>query len=793
MRRTLIFCLLPLLSSSTFASSTVNYHRLGWLTAQEIAALPEDQPRPEIAPACHGAWLTPIPSTVKLSPIDASPVQAEANWLYYDPNGISKLRGSVHITQTGRLILADEAELTSSRDKGSFSGNILVAEPGIVLTGEHAKVNMADNSATIDSSEFVYTTTAKPVKKTTNSKKQNTTLTNAHGRATQIERHADATTDFASVEYSACEPDHRVWYFSAKKLHIDPSTGRGTVQDASIHIGDVPIIYLPYFNFPVDDRRQSGLLVPRFGTTNDGGLDFAQPIYWNIAPNYDATITPRLLSRRGLMAEGEFRYLTAKAGQGELNGAFLPSDSQYDGLDRKRATWKHQQRSQQWRVSSNVNYVSDKAYFSDLGTDFLQSNTTHQERTGEVEYYGNRWSLLSRVQSYQTIDPTLTDISKPYARLPQILFNGSTGSYSGLQGKLLTELTHFQRSINDGSGVEVNGLRWRIEPQVSYELNQPWGFVKPSLGWRQLSYELDQQGHHSLQAPKLSVDSGLIFEREQGHYLHTLEPRIYYLFSPYHNQDNLPNFDTAATTFSYAQLFRASRFSGGDRLDDANQLSIGLTSRWLDQNDGSERLRLSAGQIFYLRDRKVLLNSSDPIATSNVSGIAGEAASQINQDWSASLDGLWTADGDTGQISAQAHYLPPNSNQLFNIGYTFRREVTSLNQKSLRQTSTSIIRPLNVNWRVLALLQYDLQQQAIQDSLFGVQYDACCWRLSMYRRQYLIDSTDVADNKRSAFFIEFALKGLAGLSSSVNQLLKNRVYGYSQLQDTTTTPVRGNP
>jgi LPS-assembly protein len=777
MRRTPIFLLSSLLPALAGAGEAINYARLGWMDKTAIAAKPAAE-RPPVNASCRGTWVTPIPISTKVGKPDESPVEGEAAWVYFDPDGASKLRGNVRISQPGRTIQADNAEISTGRDNGRFTGNILLAEPGLVLSGHQADMNLAGKTAHLETVEFV------------------STLLNAHGKATSIDRKENGELRFDKVEYSTCEPDHRVWYFSARKLKLDPTTGRGTVRQARLHIMGVPLVNIPYFNFPIDDRRMTGLLVPRFGTTNDGGFDFAQPVYINLAPNYDLTLTPRLLSRRGVMAESEFRYLLDGKGSGELQLAMLPSDKLYQDEDRQRASWRHRYQENHVRLATLVNYVSDNAFFTDLGTDLTQSGASHQERTGEVEYYGDTWSLLGRVQGFQTIDPLLQDISKPYARLPQMLFRGGLPLEHDLSVSLLGEMTRFSRTVNDGSGTEVNGARWRLEPRVDYRLERPWGFVAPELKLRQLAYKLDGAGSSPdiINTPVLSLDSGLTLERDGGRFLQTLEPRVFYVYSPYTDQSALPNFDTATSTFSFAQLFRSSRFSGGDRIDDANQVSLGITSRWLDRDDGRERLRASLGEVFYLRDRKVRLNATDPVASSGTSGVAGELALQWNREWSGSADTLWTPDAEAAQFGLQIHYLPESTDRLFNIGYSYRRDITALNQKALSQASASVIHPLSARWGLMGLVQYDLDNDLTQDSLVGLRYDACCWRVSLYQRQFLTDPDDISAAKlrRSAFFIEVTLKGLAGISSGVNDLLSNKVFGYNQIQDSFRSSFREN-
>lgn len=768
MRRTLIFLLLPLLPAPALAGEAVNRARLGWMDARAIEALPASA-RPPLTPGCHGTWVTPIPLTAKVASPTESPVDGEAVWVYFDPDGASRLRGDVRISQPGRVIQADNAELSTGRDNGRFTGNILLAEPGLVLSGQQADLDLNGRTAHLDSVEFV------------------STLLNAHGKATAIDRKANGELRFDKVEYSTCEPDRRVWHFSARKLQLDPASGRGTVRQAKLHVLDVPLVNIPYFNFPIDDRRMTGLLIPRFGTTTDGGFDFAQPVYFNLDPQYDLTLTPRILSRRGVMAESEFRYLLRHAGEGELQLAMLPGDKLYQDNDRRRAAWSHRYRQERVRAAAVVNYVSDNAYFTDLGTDLSQSNATHQERTGELEYTTERWSLLGRVQGYQTIDPLLTDISKPYARLPQILLRGDMPLPNGFSFRMLSEVTHFRRTVNDGSGTDVNGARWRLEPGLGWRSDRPWGYVNPTLSFRELGYALRDPATSPdvLNTGTFSLDSGLTLEREGGRFLQTLEPRVFYLYSPYTDQSSLPNFDTATSTFSFAQLFRPSRFSGGDRIDDANQISLGLTSRWLDREDGRERLRASLGEIFYLRDRKVRLNAADPIATSGTSGLAGELALQLNRDWSGTADSLWTPDLQAAQFGLQMHWLPEGGNRLFNIGYNYRRDLPELNQKALSQASASVIHPVGAQWQVMGLIQYDLENQDTQDSLFGLTHDACCWRLSVYRRQFLTDPDNISasDRRRTAVFIELTLKGLAGVSSGINDLLAGKIFGYQQFQD----------
>ena len=754
------------------AGDAVDLERLGWMTRDELDRLPVHE-RPRLDPTCPGAWVTPIPAgTVVGDPLD-SEVRIQAEEVSYQPAGTSTLRGRVNISQPGRQIEADNAELTQQGQSGRFSGNILIAEPGLVLTGDRAEFDFDTSLTRIQRTEFV----SAPL--------------NAHGRADEIQRDSRGLVTIARGEYSSCAPDDRAWHFVARDIRLDPATGRGEVRRATLHVQDVPVLYVPYFNFPIDDRRQTGLLTPRFGNTNDGGFDLAVPVYLNLAPAYDATLTPRLLTRRGQMLEGEFRYLLPLLGEGSLQGAFLPDDKLYNGQDRKSGSWKHDGRpTEALRLRSNVNYVSDNAYFTDLGTDLNLSNATHQERTGEAFYRHADWLLTGRVQGYQTIDPLITDIEKPYTRLPQLLLGYAPPVARGWEPGLTTELTWFQRRVDDGSGPEINGARFRVEPALAWRMEESWGHFVPRLRLSHLSYQLEGDGvsgdaQRHVTVPGASLDTGLVFERAQSGLLQTLEPRAFYLYAPYRDQGDLPNFDTANTTFSYAQLFRDSRFSGGDRLDDANQLSLGLTSRLIDADSGEEVIRGSIGQIQYFRDRRVRLDAAAPVASDSSSGLAAELAAPIGRGWSGAAEALWTADLEyTSQYSVSLNYLPPSRDRLANLAYRFRRDDPSIGQKPVRQGSLSFVQPVGTHWQLLGLWQYDFRNYESQDALLGVQYESCCWTVRLFDRYFLSDPDDLsagAQRQRNAFFIEIELKGLAGFGSSINSLLGNNVFGYNQL------------
>lgn len=750
--------------------------RLGWMSAAEIARLPAAD-QPPVDATCAGAWVTPIGYKVIPGDINASDISALADNLSYRDNGEVALDGQVRIQQTGRLLEADSGYITQNRDYGRFDGNIRIAEPGLLLTGDQAVININTRAGQLLSSEFV------------------ATQMHAHGRAERVRRFGDGVTMIDRGIFTTCAPGKRSWSLDARDIELNPNTGIGKVRHAKLRIADVPVLYLPYYQFPIDDRRQTGILVPRFGNTSDGGFDFALPVYLNLAPQYDATLTPRLISSRGAMLEGEFRYLTKNFGSGEITGAILPDDQLAD-MDRKSGTYNHRARwSNGWSARTSLNYASDNAYFTDLGTDLVIANRTHQERVGEVRYDTADWHLLGRVQGFQTIDPALLDADRPYSRLPQLLLTSERTRLPGWQRGLRAEVANFQRNIDDGSAPEINGTRLRLDPELRYEYREAWGYARPGIKLSHLQYALEGDGvgtdnNPALTIPTLSLDSGLYFERfaENGG-SQTLEPRLYYLYAPFKDQVELPNFDTANTTFSYDQLFRDSRFSGGDRIDDANQVSFGATTRWMN-SDGFEHMQASLGQIVYLRDRQVRLPITGvtipPVATSPSSSYAGNLTVRLNEEVSFFADALMDPEGGRlSQYSAAASVQPLAGSSLYNAGYRFRRDDPTIGQKAVSQTHLSFVQPVGINWKLLGLWNYDIKERESQEALFGVSYESCCWQVRLFKRKFLADAaniSDSADRERDAVYVEVTLKGLAGLGSGVDSLFERNVFGYTQLR-----------
>ncbi|AMW79138.1 LPS export ABC transporter periplasmic protein LptC [Acinetobacter sp. TGL-Y2] len=747
---------------------------------------------------CQDTWLTPIsPDTKAVDAADATSV-ITADQGYYNPNGDSTLDGNVVIDQQGRMIRADSITIDQTQTFANAKGNVQMAQSGLLAQSDQINYNLKTQTGELNNSFYI------------------SEATHGHGHAEHIERSSPNVLVMQNASYSTCPPDESpTWKIQANEIELNQDTGRGTTKGTKLYIKNTPVLAVPYFNFPIDDRRTTGILNPSFGYTNDGGLELSVPVYLNLAPNYDATLTPRYIGGRGVMGQAEFRYITEDFGGGRIWGGYLPSDDKKDDKDRKDLHLLHAwQLNDQWSTNVEYNYVSDKDYFADLDNDPNTRTELNQRRAWELNY-GNGLPGLSaqlRVEDFQTLDPDISDVDRPYARLPQLLVNYVTGNPQGLEYEFNNDSAYFQKKINnyadlnnpqptDGSNVyEPSGTRLYNDLSARYNFRNQWSFFIPQATVRTLNTFYDQKTidrldesqrkkseDQSVIVPEFTLDTGLTFEKD-GKYLQTLSPRAFYAYSPYKNQDGYPNFDSTAASINYDQLFNPRRFYGHDRLEDNNFLSLGLSYSLFD-TIGLERLRASIGQSYFFDDRKVTLNNSkdDPFNTEKQTGPVISLASQLSENFTVNLNSMWMSNGDNAQRDFQVYYTG-NQGNLYNLGY-FNRNNLPDRQEDYDQVTASFIQPLKDNWRLMGHVQYDMDNHVAREYLLGVNYESCCWGVSVYGRSYFNDLDNVRNSDvkpKRAVMAEFTLKGLGGLNSKLSSLLENRILGFDKVKQNWT-------
>lgn len=750
---------------------------LDWVSLRE---LPKAMHNSECE-SCRGGYLDPLADANTSAPPEAQDINATATSSEVEGDEVY-LHGGVSVQQGYRQLSGEEAQYNRTTGNGTLKGNIVFREPGILLRGEQANFSAETGEAEIINSEFV--------------------LHQQHmrGEANVLRRDSDGLIHVDNGGLTYCAPGDSDWLISADSMELDLEEGVGTARGARIRVADIPVFYLPWMRLPLDDRRRTGLLWPDIGSDSQGGLDLAVPIYLNLAPNYDALYTPRYIGDRGFNHEVELRYLSPTIGRWTVGGAYMAEDDLYKDEhpeldDHKRWLGQIQHSGlfeKRWRSRVDYSKASDVDYLKDLQTTNLETRReTSLLQLASLDYLGDRWLASVDFQRYQSL---ADDIRDDYKKLPQI-----TGQYRPNNTPFeVTPILLGQYSYFDTDEERVKGQRFYSEAGASYPMNWQSGFLKPTLKYRYLEYDLtDLEEGYEEESPStgsalFSLDGGLYFDR-QTHFgdrglVQTLEPRLYYLYSEFEDQSDQPDFDSAELTFSYNQLFRETRFSGRDRLDDANQLSMGLTTRYISDEDGREHLNASIGQIFYFRDRKVrLLAEDDPIDQSG-SEMAAEVNFYPNERLTLRSSMVW--DPYNSKMNAghvQAGY-ESNNGAILNAGYSYRRPLTATESQIVtEQAHFSAYYPLANRWTLFGAINYSIEANTSIEDMIGVEYDTCCWQARLlYLRYYDTNTglnTDYSDpnlEREYSMQVQIILKGMGGFGSRVTGLLEDMIRGFKE-------------
>lgn len=672
-------------------------------------------------------------------------------------NGIFELIGESTISYQGQQIRADSARYDSNTGIVNIEGELSYATPEYRIESNDATIDL--EKSTFDSKESSYVLSLDG--------------RIAQGRASRLERDSKQRVKLWDATYSACPPDDEAWNIKASKIRLDTVEGIGTAKNITLHFKGVPILYAPAFSFPINDKRKSGFLAPSFRQADNTGFEILIPWYWNIAPNLDATLTPRYMTQWGTQIQSEFRYKN-EIGDWKLNTEYLYESD--NSRARRFTRFRHRgQLSDNWSSLIDASFVTDKDYFSDFGDSLNIASITHLDRRGEIRYRDNQNDFLVRVQRYQTVDKDIPAEDRPYLRLPQITWNSVLPrSRFGFKTNIASELVYFDR--NDS----VTGYRADIHPSVSLPLSSDSWFFKPTAGWRYTRYQLQDLKYAESDSivdtkitrslPYGSFDGGLFFDRhidDKGS-VQTLEPRIYYLRAKYEDQDNIPVFDSGELDFNFSQLFRENRFSGADRVADANQLTTAITTRFIDGPSGREQLRASIGQILYFEDRRVFLEE-DTRERRGSSDIVGEVSAELKNDWVVKSGMQWNPyNSTTVRSSIQLSYRPDDG-RLFNMGHRRIEDTTE-------QVDFSGIWPITDRWKASGRWNYSLDSNKSIETTFGIEYDSCCWAFRVATRRYISDN---GLDHETNYFVELILKGLAPVGDNVGALLESGVLGYS--------------
>lgn len=748
-------------------------------TAAEIdwrprAQLPEPV-RARLPVFCEGGYLPSTPGDHSANGTGAmlgdaadgtAPVSASGLNARYEIDRTLFLEGDVRVSQGAFEVTGAEARYNQAEGQVSVQGPLVSRGEGFLLTGDSADYSVDSGRFDINTASFLIHEAE------------------MRGQASSLTRFSNNQVDIREGRLTTCAPQQNDWAIVASDIHLDQEEGFGTAKHVRLEVLDVPVFYWPWASFPIDDRRKTGFLYPSFGSSSAGSGAFVSvPYYLNLAPHYDATLTPQYIHGRGLFNEVEGRYLSPW-GQSVLQLGYIDDDSAYTdenpGEDGQRWALDAATRANLgggWTGYGDYSVVSDEDYLSDLNRSLEINQATHLQRRGGVRYRDENQYFETYLNDYQTISDTIADVNKPYAQLPEVLY-GTTRELGWLEAGLESQYTVFYRDNEELTGLDrANGQRLRAVPELALPMRALWGFSRPSVSVDYTRYELDDytlgDGSIDRTVPVAEWDNGLYFDRQSSlfdvPYNQTLEPRLYYAWADAEaDQNDIPDFDTDLQTFRFDQLFQPDRFTGGDRVGDTNQLTVAVTSRFNDLLTGAERARFSIGQVQYFQDREVTL-FGEGAGTRSRSPLAGEVVLSPLDTLEIRSSGLWDPEtGDTEEGRSQLIYHSEDYRYLASLGHTYSKD-------ELEQSDIGGVLPITDRVSLIGRWVYDSSLDRTVGSLAGLEYNNCCWSVQVVHQNYLTDDSEL--DTRLLFQIQ--LKGLGGSGGSSDRI-SEAIYGFDE-------------
>ena len=712
--------------------------------------------------------LIDVPELLRITPdgsLDEQEIQIQGDEIEATDDSLIVINGNAWIIQGNRGVFADQITYNQEDYQATATGNVRFYMPNgdeitaesmnlevdtFIGDAEQAGIKIVDQNPNFlnrrgenfeeDYSIFApFRNRGSNLSSTAGDAKSKKYYQRARARGESMQFEGKDFEVLQNVVMTTCPEGHEDVTLSARELELDHATGTGTAKSMVVRLKNVPVFYFPSVSFPINDERKTGFLFPSFGKEEESGFILNLPYYINIAPNMDATIIPRILTERGFQLYSEFRYLGENS-KGTIKAEFLPDDDVFNGQDRHAFGFDHRQSfAGDWNAEVDLQDVSDTQYLRDFtnNVDIVASSFVPQRarlfRNGEYIKFN------ARVQSVESVNDAINIAALPYDLLPEINLSLKPRKFGIFEAGVQAEYTRFEHDSSD----RIAGSRTILTPSVTAPFEKIFGYLKPKVSLYNISYSLSNQGEGvsdsspSASVPVFSVDSSLVFERrllESGRtsYLQTLEPRLFYVNIPVErDQDAFPVFGTSESVAnSFGHFFRENRFFGNDRVGDTEQITLGLSSRIINDDTGEQRLNLSVGQVVYLADREIRLDPAAEPDTSSRSDFIAELTANLNEDWSLTGFSLWDADENNLQtIRLSADYFN-SSRRNASISYTERRDFSE-------QINLDFTAPLSRQWQLGVNTAYSIKDSELRSSSVNLGYDGCCWAVRIGTQRYL--------------------------------------------------------
>lgn len=744
---------------------------------------------PLVAAAQEGLKLKPQPALILVPPSsrDAVPVFLEADTVRGHNDKDTEAEGNVRLRKRGQAVFGDWLRYDKREDEVTAVGNVRIEQGGDIVEGERLRYNLETDRGFMEKPRYTMTrppAAIAPAVPAPGPSKPRFTGADARGRAERLLFEGARQYRAQQAEYTTCEPGNDSWYIRSAELHIDKDRDVGIARDASIVFMGRTILYSPYLSFTLHQQRKSGFLTPHYGTTSKSGTEFTLPYYWNIAPNRDATLYPRFMTKRGLQLNTDFRYLEPTL-QGEARAEFLPSDQQLN-QDRYALFYKHTQSfANGWSGALNLNKVSDDKYFTDLSNQIALTSQTILPREATLSRSGDWgrsgvYGFTAQVQRWQTLqaDPLAPTIP-PYSRQPQLTLTAQN------QDIFHSDFDFIGSFVDFGHPTLVNGQRLMAYPSLSLPLQTSYAYLTPKIGMHMTHYAVGKNNISALPdstrtLPIFTTETGLVFERDTTitgqRFIQTLEPKLYYVYIPFRDQSRIPNFESGVQDINLATIFAENQFSGHDRINDANQVTLGVISRFINPDSGIERLRVALAQRYYFQSQRVTV----PLGLGGAGTVVPPRPSQSsNSDLLAALSGPvapnWVAEAgwqfntdhsQTQKFNAGVRYQP-QPGKVLNLVY---RDTID----SIRQTDVSTQWPLTSQWTLLARWNYSLFDKRTLEALGGIEYNGGCWVVRVVGHRF----ATAIQQASTSIFVQLELNGVSRIGSNPMDTLQRNIAGY---------------
>ncbi|MFN7849606.1 MAG: LPS-assembly protein LptD [Burkholderiales bacterium] len=674
--------------------------------------------------------------------------------------------GNAELRRGGTVLQANEIRYQLVEDMVRAQGQVRLIRDGNVYQGPSLRYEMDTDNGELGPGEFTLISTG------------------ARADAEKTEFQGKDVLKFFNTRYSTCRRGDNSWYLQATQIHIDNNEGVGTARNAYIVFQGVPLLASPYLQFPVNEQRRSGFLTPSFGVSSIRGVEIDTPYYWNIAPNRDYTLTPRVLSKRGLQLGNEFRYL-----EPGYNGITLLDLMPNDRANGKRRWALDSRHSQQfkagWSGYWSVARASDDSYFDDFSRSVVPISTRQLAQEGGINYGASWWSASTRIQKFQVLQDAKRSIGIPYERVPQISARGQRYDLGGFDLGAEADYTRFAHPT------QVTGSRAVLIPYISYPIVTPFWSFTPKTSLNLASYSLDRarlaagsplRASFHRAVPTFSLDTSLTFERDTrwlgSDLLQTFEPRLFYVKTPYKDQTAAPLFDTGVPDLNFAQLFSENRFSGLDRVADADQLTVAVSSRFIEPDSGTERLRATVGQRFYFENQRVNATTSNSVSVAQKTDFLVSLGGQITRAIAADATAQFDATSNRATRSSAGVRYSPVSGQFVSATYRLVRDSITA-RRSVEQVDLAAQWPIGGGWIGVARMNYSTLDRKVTESLLGLEYRRDCWSLRAVLQRFPT-GTGTVD---TSIFFQLNLNGFTSVGSSPNDALQRNIPGYRPINE----------